>query len=124
VLWFDNYEHLCVPRDVSEELAYKYLLTRAVLIQHLANPSNLEPGKDTYSYRFPNLDSDAYRGYLTDNAVHFIMCSHGDATESEHDPHTLDNLSIGYQMAASGYSVAFINGLDFQSSKVGEYCLH
>jgi hypothetical protein len=27
-------------------------------------------------------------------------------------------------MATAGYSVAFINGLDFQSSKVGGYCWH
>jgi hypothetical protein len=55
---------------------------------------------------------------LARNAIHFVMCSHGDATESEHDELSLESLSIGYQIAHSGYCVAFIDDIDFQSSKV------
>lgn len=118
VLWFDKYEDLSVPRDVPENQAYKYLLTRTVLMQHLANPSNLGRDQVPYSYRFSDLNSAACRGYLNANAVHFILCSHGNATKTEQDSRSLDNLSIGYQMAAAGYSVAFINNLTFHSSKV------
>ncbi|OIW22905.1 P-loop containing nucleoside triphosphate hydrolase protein [Coniochaeta ligniaria NRRL 30616] len=117
VLWFDKYEHLCIPRGVSMDHAYKYRLTRAVLIQHLANPSNLGEGKSPCSYQFQSLDCDLYQSYLAHNAILFIMCSHGEATKSEQDPISLENLSIGYQVARAGYCVAFINDIDFQSSK-------
>lgn len=118
VLWFDQYEHLCIPRGVRTEHAYKYRLTRAVLMQHLANPTAQTAGSSRCSLQFQSLDCEAYREYLARNAVHFIMCSHGEATASEHDPVSLANLSIGYQVARAGYCVAFINDIDFQSSKV------
>jgi hypothetical protein len=118
VLWFDEYEHLCLPRGVSAERAYKYRLTRAVLIQHLANPSALAVDQSPCSYHFQSLDCEPYRQYLARNAVLFVMCSHGEATASERDPISLENLNMGYQVARAGYCVAFINDIDFQSSKV------
>ncbi|KAB5513290.1 hypothetical protein GE09DRAFT_1163024 [Coniochaeta sp. 2T2.1] len=108
VLWFDEYEHLCIPRGVAKEHAYKYRLTRLVLIQHLAKLN---------SHHFQSLDCGAYQEYLARNAILFVMCSNGDATESEQDPVSLENLGVGYQIARAGYCVAFINGIDFQSSK-------
>jgi hypothetical protein len=118
VLWFDDYEHLCVPRHVPHGLAYKYHLTRDILIQHLADPSILHHEKCARSYRFTGLSSDAYLDYLSSNPVHFIMCSHGKSTETESDPASLSHLSIGYRMARKGYIVAFIDDIAFQSSKV------
>lgn len=118
VVWFDKYEHLCVPRGVRTEKAYKYRLARAVLIQHLANPSVQFAGSSRCSFQFQSLDCESYRAYLARNAVLFIMCSHGEATAREHDPLSLANLNIGYQVARAGYCVAFINDIDFQSSKV------
>jgi hypothetical protein len=118
VVWFDKYEHLCIPRGVPQYHEYKYRLARAVLAQHLANPSNRGQDQPPCSYQFQSLDCDAYRDYLARNAVHFVMCSHGEATRSEQDPVSLENLSIGYQVARAGYCVAFIDDIDFQSSKV------
>lgn len=118
VLWFDDYDHLCVPRDVPHELGYKYRLTRDILIQHFADPDILDHGRCAYSYRFTGLASRPYLDYLASNPVHFVMCSHGESTETESDPSSLDHLSIGYRMACDGFSVAFINDITFQSSKV------
>ena len=119
ILWFDQYEHLCVPPGVPKQHAYKYGLTRAVLMQHLANPqSKLNEGKASCSYQFHGgIDCEAYRSYLARNPVHFIMCSHGDVGTGDEDPIRLESLTLAYQLSEAGYSVAFIDEIDFKSSK-------
>ncbi|OTA76381.1 hypothetical protein M434DRAFT_402525 [Hypoxylon sp. CO27-5] len=113
IVWFESHKHLCIPYGTPEDHDYKYTLTRAVLIQHLARPST-----SNINHRFDSVDCDAFRQYLTNNTQYFFMCSDGRATHSNQHPLTLAHLSIGYRMSCSGYCVAFIDEINFTSSKV------
>ncbi|KAK3937959.1 P-loop containing nucleoside triphosphate hydrolase protein [Diplogelasinospora grovesii] len=79
VLWFDDEQDLCVPLGSSgvQEVSYKFLLARAVLIRHF---SQLEQGAPTFSYRFPSLNSDSFRDYLDQNPLRFFLGSDGGAS--------------------------------------------
>ncbi|KAI0828791.1 P-loop containing nucleoside triphosphate hydrolase protein [Hypoxylon sp. FL0890] len=113
LVWFDSHKDLCIPYNTRDEHGYKYILTRAILIQHFACSS-----ASHISCRFDSVDCDAFRQYLTSNPQYFFMCSDGRATHSSRHPITLAHLSIGYHMSFSGYCVAFIDEINFTSSKV------
>ncbi|KAI0114216.1 P-loop containing nucleoside triphosphate hydrolase protein [Hypoxylon sp. NC0597] len=113
IVWFDSHKDLCIPYGVPEDYDYKYFLTRAILIRHFARSS-----ASNISHRFDSVDCDAFRQYLTSNPQYFFMCSDGRATHSNQHPITLAHLSIGYRMSFSGYCVAFIDEINFTSSKV------
>ncbi|RYP53461.1 hypothetical protein DL769_010517 [Monosporascus sp. CRB-8-3] len=113
IIWFDSHKNLCVPHDTSGEEAYKYLLTRAVIIQHFACAAGAK-----FSYRFSSVHDDGFRDYLAQTTLHFFMGSDGRATQSDDHPTTLGHLSIGYRMVCTGYCVAFIEDIEFRSSKV------
>ncbi|RYP47761.1 hypothetical protein DL768_006229 [Monosporascus sp. mg162] len=113
IIWFDSHMNLCVPYDTPGEEAYKYLLTRAVIIQHFACAAGA-----TFSYRFNSVHDDGFREYLAQTTLHFFMGSDGRATQSDDHPTTLGHLSIGYRMVCTGYCVAFIDDIEFRSSKV------
>lgn len=109
IIWFDGYEHLCIPHDVPEEQSYMYLLTRAVILQHLPD----------INYRFKSLGDTKFRRYLNETSLHFIMCCDGGPKHLDMvTDNTLDHLSIGFRFAAVGISVAFIDDVEFRSSKV------
>ncbi|KAI1774839.1 P-loop containing nucleoside triphosphate hydrolase protein [Hypoxylon cercidicola] len=113
IVWFDSEKSLAIPYGTVTEHGYKYILTRAVLIQHLARQS-----QTSLSYRFDSVECDSFRRYLASNPQYFFMCSDGRVTHSPDDPTTLAHLNIGYLMACSGYCVAFIDEIRFSSSKV------
>ncbi|KAI1139261.1 P-loop containing nucleoside triphosphate hydrolase protein [Hypoxylon sp. FL0543] len=113
LVWFDSYRDLCIPCGTGDEHSYKYILTRAILIQHFARSSTSH-----ISHRFESADCDAFRRYLTCNPQYFFMCSDGRAARSSQPCITLAHLSIGYRMSSSGYCVAFIDEINFTSSKV------
>ncbi|RYO90005.1 hypothetical protein DL764_008518 [Monosporascus ibericus] len=113
IIWFDSHKNLCVPYDTPDDEAYKYLLTRAVIIQHFACVAGT-----TFSYRFNSVHDDGFRDYLTQTTLHLFMGSDGRASKSDHHPTTLGHLSIGYRMVRTGYCVAFIDDIEFRSSKV------
>ncbi len=110
VVWFDNHEQLCVPSEAPSDEAYKYHLTRAILIQHLAQ----HEGGDL-CFRFPNLQSQAFKEYLDLNTVCFILCA-DDA--SERGSAAIHSRAFMYNISSMGYSIALFNGLRFLSSKV------
>ncbi|KAI1213214.1 P-loop containing nucleoside triphosphate hydrolase protein [Annulohypoxylon truncatum] len=113
IVWFDSLKYLCIPYGTPEEHSYKYILTRAVLIQHFArqSPSHL-------SHRFDAVNCDEFGRYLTHNPLYFFMCSDGRAAHSDAHVTTLAHLSLGYHMSSLGYCVAFIDEISFGSSKV------
>lgn len=113
IIWFDSHNDLCIPHGTLEDEEYKYLLTRAAVIKHFAHATGA-----TFSYRFSAEDGDDFRLYLDRNPLHFFMCSNGGARSSDVDLVALGHLSIGYQMARAGYCVAFIDHIEFRSSKV------
>ncbi|OTA98900.1 hypothetical protein M426DRAFT_325608 [Hypoxylon sp. CI-4A] len=113
VIWFDNQKDLCIPYGTPDEHCYKYMLTRAVLIEHFGCQST-----SAISHRFLSANSGAFRDYLACNPIHFFMCSDGRATHSKDHPLTLAHLSIGYRMSFLGYCVGFIDEISFTDSKV------
>lgn len=117
ILWFEDHEYLGVPAR-QEQAAYKWYLTRAVIIQHLAHPSSIKGGDYTLSHRFSSSDSDTFRHYLAETPLHFVLCSYGGVTEAERSSVVLGRLGFGYEMSSAGYCVGFIDEIDFQSSKV------
>ena len=121
IVWFDRYSHLCIPCDVPEGESYKYLLTRAVMIQHLARARAEDAALDTgsgKSLRFKDINHDSFLLYLKQTPLHFFMCRDDGATHLELDAGVLDHLSVAYQMACNGYRLAFIDNVEFKSSKV------
>ena len=124
ILWFEEEADICLPPEMRSDnsLASKYRLARAVLIQHFSGPANLggrDPGAAPFNYVFPNLKSRPFRKYLDGHPLHFFLGSnvvdHGLQGEciDRHGP-----LGMLYVMVSAGYCVAFIEGIEFNSSKV------
>ncbi|KAI0008241.1 P-loop containing nucleoside triphosphate hydrolase protein [Xylariaceae sp. FL0662B] len=113
VIWFDSHKDLCIPCGTPTEHAHKYLLTRAVLIQHFSRQDQA-----TFSHRFDSVDCSSFRQYLACNTQHFFMCSDGRASHSKDHPVTLSHLSVAYQVSRYGYCVAFMDEISFTNSKV------
>ncbi|KAK1622681.1 hypothetical protein BDP81DRAFT_507281 [Colletotrichum phormii] len=100
ILWFDNHQDLAAPPNAPKRLAYKYLLTRAI--------SN--------ELRVPFITSPKFLEYTDHHRLHFVMMSQGrasdiDATEAG------EFLKIMFLFGLRGYSLAFIDGIEFRSSK-------
>lgn len=116
IIWFDDNEELCVPPLATEpEL---YLLTRAVLIKHLARHDAIS-GSGKLSFQFPGAESTEYEQYLKDNALFFFLYLDGRACfESEDGRQAAQYLDPVYKLGLLGYSVAFLDTLEFASSKV------
>lgn len=124
ILWFDRHEELCVPPRSPAGSEYKYDLTRAVLIEHLGRAADVV-GSSTpkLCYRFSGIDCDQFRDYLATHAIHFIMCSEGNSGDQAHGK--VDNYyrHIVHEIARAGYCTAFINDVEFRSSRVSEAAL-
>lgn len=98
--------------------ASKYRLARAVLIQHFACPTTLgEPSAARFSHVFPNLHSCVFREYLESHPLHFFLGSNAHDEFRAADRHNTP-LEMLYLIASAGYCVAFIEGVEFKSSKV------
>ncbi len=113
-----------MPPEIRSDnsLASKYRLARAVLIQHFSGPTNLgagNPGTARLNHVFPKLESCAFREYLDSHPLHFFLGSN--AVDHEFQPQHTDRhspLGMLYLMVSAGYCVAFIEGIEFKSSKV------
>ncbi|KAJ0305409.1 hypothetical protein Brms1b_010819 [Colletotrichum noveboracense] len=149
VLWFDSQEHLCVPHDVLEKNRHKYLLTRAVLMEHLRTPkprdqrtrnpwtedssddswdASTDPPTDPIrngtpmSFVFSTIQSKEFEEYMEKNCLHFVMCSQGSDFDST--PEVNDGVGSGNHLKAmrlfadQGHSLAFMDDIEFRSSKV------
>ncbi|KAH0428180.1 DEAD/DEAH box helicase [Colletotrichum camelliae] len=145
VLWFDSQEQLCVPHNVLEKNRHKYLLTRAVLMEHLRTPKprdkkTTNPSKDDswdastdpptdpirngtpISFVFSTIQSKEFEDYMEKNCLHFVMCSQGSDFDST--PEVNDGVGSGNHLKAmrlfaeQGHNLAFIDDVEFRSSKV------
>ncbi|KAF3801193.1 putative helicase [Colletotrichum gloeosporioides] len=156
VLWFDSQEQLCVPHDVFEKNRHKYLLTRAVLMEHLRTPTprdntTTNPWPDDsddspdiwahswtdastdasmdlirhgtpMSFVFSTIQSKEFEEYMEKNCLHFVMCSEGSDFDSA--PEVNDSVGSGNHLKAmrlfadQGHNLAFIDDIEFRSSKV------
>ncbi|KAI1263662.1 P-loop containing nucleoside triphosphate hydrolase protein [Xylariaceae sp. FL1019] len=122
IIWFDDEKSSGIPRRVFRSHVYKYVLTRSILIEHFDRTPELSPNALVTSRVFPSSESTEFRAYLSENPLHFIMCSHGNATElateSDAEPGVLCKLAFAYRMSHLGYCVGFIDQVEIQNSKV------
>lgn len=123
IVWYEDHNQLCLPTDTSVELADMYLLARAVIIRHLQRSLTGTPGSDQvnlFCFEFSDLQDPNFDTYLVDNAIHFFMCLNpvlsGDCSSSREE-----YLNVARHLGAKGYSLAFINTVDFVSSKVSSF---
>ncbi|TDZ15078.1 putative helicase [Colletotrichum orbiculare MAFF 240422] len=127
VLWFDSQRELAVPRDALQKHRSKYLMTRAVLMENLRLPEgegnmNHDHGwtQSPVSFVFPAITSDEFSKYLEANSVYFIMGSrYGFSMSQERNSQgSSRHLATAFLFARRQYSLAFIDDLEFRSSKV------
>lgn len=121
VFWFEKEADVCMPREVRADSsrASKYRLARVVLIQHFSSPTSLgELNATRFSHTFPSLASSLFREYLDSHPLHFFLGSNAHDEESLDIDQQITPLGMLYVMASAGYYVAFIEGVEFKSSKV------
>jgi hypothetical protein len=127
ILWFDKEADVCMPTELwaDNSRASKYRLARAVLIQHFSCPTSLgEPNTARFSRVFPNIRSSSFREYLDNHPLHFFLGSnahdgnHGFQQQPRGAVRQLTPLEMLFLMSSAGYCVAFIEGVEFKSSKV------
>ncbi|KAK1775243.1 hypothetical protein QBC45DRAFT_13424 [Copromyces sp. CBS 386.78] len=116
VLWFDREYQLSIPTETPAEVAYKYQLTRKILIQHFAHA---QTGKQpVFSFVFPSLDSDFFTQYLEEHHPGLFLGSDGTTPWWTGGPELLTPLHSLYRISSAGYHVACVEHLEFKASKV------
>ena len=117
MIFFDSLAQTCIPRESSEEDAYKYLLARSILIRHLARPlsSHDDSKPRPRVFRFNSLQDEKLEEYLTQHTVHFLMCHDGDDGLGD-DSFALKHL-IHTFLDGRG-NIALIQFVQWQSSRV------
>lgn len=124
VVWFKDYRELCSPGNIDDDLTTKFILTRAIVIRHLQKLHLGVPGSDSsaqsdqFSLEFTNLQDGQFQEYLENNALHFFLCLGGKASEICSDEIGDAHLSVAHALGLHGHSLAFINHIEFVSSKV------
>lgn len=73
---------------------------------------------NAFSFTFPSLNHDAFKDYLAQNALHFFLCLDPKAYPDCSKEWIQSYLGVAHWLGANGYSLAFINGIEFVSSKV------
>lgn len=116
IVFFSDLKDLCVPEGCSASNAYKYQLTRSILIRHLSQhvPESSDSARpEVVEYESPE-DPD-FTEYLRTHAIHFFFCHEGeDSTKG--DTTVLRHLI--HQLILWGKNVALINFVEWKSSKV------
>lgn len=64
------------------------------------------------------MGSAVYEQYLKENAIHFFLCLNGRTISGALEGTGMEYLGIVYRLGLRGYSVAFLDTLEFVSSKV------
>ncbi|KAK5654266.1 hypothetical protein OQA88_7442 [Cercophora sp. LCS_1] len=120
VLWFSDEADICIPAQLqaSPSLVSKYRLAREVLIEHLSRPVHFGDGSSTtLSYLFPGLERSSLRRYLKDNPIYFFLGSNAHPRiGGKVDGGT--PLGMLHYIASAGCYIAFIEDIEFKSSKV------
>lgn len=125
IVWFDDQERFCLPGDdLAPADRNKYLLIRAILIRHfsrkdaLTAPQSSCGGGDRISLQSPTMRHPTFEEYLRENSVHFVLCLNPKTFAPFPDHHATAYLSVTREFGVKGYSIAFINSVEFVSSKV------
>lgn len=123
IVWFQDHEELCLPRQVPNEIHSRYLLTRTILIYHLQRRQHDGVCKSfaedhTTCIGFQSLNDSKFKQYMAVNAIRFFLCLDGPAFRACTKATATAFLSIARHLATRGYSLAFINDIEFVSSGV------
>ncbi|KAF1954271.1 P-loop containing nucleoside triphosphate hydrolase protein [Byssothecium circinans] len=141
IVFFHQYRDICVPSFAPEGSEEKYLLARAAIIRHLrANLKTTHP--DIEINVFPSVTSNNFTEYLQATDFFFVLAHDGaspgvlrkrhmlakhlDALEDEiHDEAHQKELETKkafrefiHWFIAGGMSIALMNGIHFQDTKV------
>lgn len=141
IAFFDEHRDLCVPSFVSGGNEEKYLLARAAIIRHLrANLSQSHP--EIVVRVFESITSDTFAQYLRDTEFFFVLAHDGALSEAVRQRYLLRNSldalkdevhdeanrkdvqtktafrQIIHWYMEGGMSIALINGIQFQDTKV------
>lgn len=111
IIFFETLKETCVPGEVKSENGYKYLLTRKILILHLARLAS-----NNQVLEFDSFDSEACQTYFTKNAVHFVFCNEGEGDDE--GPLVVQLCLLIRKLINHGTNVAIINSTTWKSSKV------
>ncbi|KAL9943049.1 hypothetical protein D7B24_009616 [Verticillium nonalfalfae] len=129
ILFFNAHANAVLPESVAAENASmataKFALARTVLIEHLKrharNVGNVSERRTNVTV-FDDFDSEDFRRYRAENAVHFFLCnegtSYGENDESVGAGRTVVLRHFIYRLVSEGYHVAVINDVQFMSSKI------
>lgn len=138
IVFFDEHEEACIPRNAARLNRNKYLLARSVIIRHLQ--AHLPKAHPSISLQvFKSVEDPSFGNYLKTSAVYFMLCHDGaDSTiitggtpipdedrtekarvEAEERSRKLLFRGLIYSMIRKGYNVALINGLEWMDTKVG-----
>ncbi|KAF2646563.1 DEAD/DEAH box helicase-like protein [Massarina eburnea CBS 473.64] len=138
IVFFDQYRDLCVPPFAPEDCEEKYLLARAAIIRHLrANLKTTHPEIEVNV--FSSVTSEDFTEYLHATDFFFVLAHDGASSRALRKGHRLPNASedenhdaalqkeqqtmkafrefIHWSMAG-GISIALINGIHLQDTKV------
>ncbi|KAM0333306.1 hypothetical protein ACHAQA_001967 [Verticillium albo-atrum] len=129
VVFFNAHANAVLPESVTADnalpAAAKFSLARTVLIEHLkrhAKNGGDSPERRTNVSVFADFDSDEFRRYRAENAVHFFLCNEG-TSYAENDESVAAGRTIIlrhfiYRLVSEGYHVAVINDVQLLSSKI------
>ncbi|KAF5966917.1 dead deah box helicase [Fusarium coicis] len=111
IVFFRDFEDVCASQgSAGWKHPYKFKLTRRILIQHLT--------RSVFDFKileFDSFESQESRMYLTNNAIHFILCDDGRGASLDQ---SVRLRHLIWKVISSGRNVAIINSISWKSSKV------
>ncbi|KAF4946587.1 hypothetical protein FGADI_11066 [Fusarium gaditjirri] len=111
IVFFRDFENVCASHgSAGSNHSYKFKLTRRILIQHLARSI-----VDFKILEFDSFESQECRMYLTNNAIHFILCDDGRGASLDQ---SVRFQYLIWKAISSGRNVAIINSISWKSSKI------
>ncbi|KAG9254633.1 DEAD/DEAH box helicase [Emericellopsis atlantica] len=116
ILFFSEYNHLCVPDGCSPANAWKYQLTRSILIRHLAR--SVPEASDSVRpsvLEFEDFEDSDFLEYMRSRAIHFALCHDGEDA-SEENASLLRHFI--HEFISRNKNVAVMNAVEWKSSKI------
>jgi hypothetical protein len=115
IIFFTDLRGLCIPPSCTPANAYKYILTRLIIIRHLSNVDQVGGRAKVQVHEFESVQDEQFQAYARKESFQFILCHEGDETKAA------DATAFRYfirQIISLGRNVAIINNVRFMSSKV------
>jgi ATP-dependent RNA helicase DDX60 len=120
IVWFEADKALWKTSNKGDDQQSKYLLVRAILIEHLNREAAIQNSgaQLPFSFVFPSMSSVDFDKYLAENAVRNFMIHDGARKGDVELENSLAFQGLIFQASCRRYAVAIINYLEFTSSKM------